>query len=291
MAQKHIGDNKTLEMLRAFIALSKSPNLTRVSSELGLTRQTVRRYISHLEELKGAPLFALNRNNYALTPLGAAMVDDAKAILSLTKRWCARASTTTPTRPQLETSHCIDGDGRESFSQQHPLCHMSHKASPLVQEALAAWAASSAKLESLAFQKIRPHIIIYKKDPRGWLCVEIGDQSAYTRWFGWAWSKSAVGNLSSEDQAGTEFDRMVSETYSKVHRGGEARLDHVFAHLPREDSPEPVPVTFQRLLMTLLLPDQTPVLAVLVIITREVEIDALAQEMNPSPAENYDVFT
>lgn len=280
----------TFEMLRAFVTLSESLNLTEASHRLGVTRQTIRRYITCLEELKGAPLFTLERNTYALTPLGGAMIDDAKVILRQTERWRVPVEGRGQMVPRLETSQCVDRQGREFLSQQHPICDISHKGSPLIQDALAAWATSSARLEATAFAAVRPYVVVYKKDPLGWLCIEIGELSAYTQWFGWTWSKSAVGNLSRNDQAGDEFDRMVSETYATVHRSGDARLDHVFAHLPRETSEQPLPVTFQRLLMTLILPDRSPVLAVLVVITRHVEINALMQDDAPAIPEDLEAI-
>ena len=56
---------------------------------------------------------------------------------------------------------------------------------------------------------------------------------------------------------------------------GGVRFDHLFAHLPRESSDQKVPVTFQRLLMGCVFPDDTPALAVLVAVTGDVKIDGL----------------
>ena len=274
MPRKSNGHQSTHELLRAFVALSESLNLTETSEELGLTRQTVRRYITHLESLKGAPLFELKKNSYRLTPLGAATQDAAKSVLNLTEKVCSPQSDIREFS-HLEVASYIDDQGREFHTQQHPVSTISKTCCPLVQRGFGAWATALMQLEAGEMKSIRPFLVVYRQDPKGWLCVEIGEKSAYTQWFGWTWSKSALGKLSYQDQAGDEFERMVSDAYSKVFSQGGARVDHVFAHLPRETPDQISPVTFQRLLMTCILPDGTPVLAVLVAISNQITITAL----------------
>ncbi|MEO0749725.1 MAG: LysR family transcriptional regulator [Pseudomonadota bacterium] len=275
MPRKQIGEETTLEMLKAFVTLADTLNLTETSTELSATRQTVRRHISHLEEIKGGALFTLSKNTYVLTPIGEAALPDARHILRQAERWSDPRVGSDTESVYLEAIRFVDDEGREFLSQQHPVSAISKLGSPLLRTALAAWANGAAQLESDVAAPIRPYLVIYRRDPRGWLCVEIGEKSAYARWFGWTWSKSAVGRLSYEDRAGDDFDAMVSDAYSKVHGEGTVRLDHLYAHLPRETSGRPEPVTFQRLLMTFALPDLTPVLAVLVVITDQVEINLL----------------
>ena len=258
-------------MLRAFLALAECLNLSEASDALGLTRQTVRRYIDTLEVQKGAPLFILDRNRYLLTPLGEASVAEARHIVSRTDRFCAPVAHS----HLLDALTFFDEEGRLFRFEQHPITSISNKACPLLQRAFANWASAKMQLESDEMTSIRPYLVVYRRDQQGWRCVEIGDKSAYTRWFGWTWSKSAVGKLSFQDRAGLEFDRAVSEIYLEVYSHSAARLDHLYAHLPREEEQEPIPVTFQRLLLTCKLPDGTPVLAVLVAITGAVDIAAL----------------
>mgnify|MGYP001803153712 CR=1 FL=1 len=141
--------------------------------------------------------------------------------------------------------------------------------------------------------EVRPHLVIYRRSNTGWVCVEVGDKSAYTKWFGWTWAKSAVGRLSEDDQAGNEFNRFIAEAYERLHGEGGVRLDHLFAHLPREASEGPIPVTFQRLLMGCIFPDKTPALAVLVSITANVEIDGLSdhdiERVSPKLLAEFDI--
>lgn len=281
MPRKAIGTQATHELLRAFLALAESLNLTEASEALGLTRQTVRRYIDVLEEMKGAPLFALQKNSYVLTPLGEASLPEARFILTRTARFCSPASGEPGASSYLSTSTFFDDEGRDFHLQQHPVSSLASKACPLLQKAFAAWASAKMRLEAAEMRTIRPYLLVYRDDPQGWRCMEIGDRSAYARWFGWAWSKSAVGKLSYEDEAGDEFDRVVSDTYKEVFGHGGARLDHIFAHLARQGENRPLPVTFQRLLMACNLPDGTRVIAVLTAITNDIEIAALGPDWRP----------
>ena len=55
--------------------------------------------------------------------------------------------------------------------------------------------------------------------------------------------------------------------------------------MPRPDSATPVPVTFQRLLMGCIFPDGAPALAVLVVITDDVDIPLLPDELKNGGSE------
>lgn len=259
-------------MLRAFIAMSETLNIQRTANQLGATRQTVRRHLAQLEVIMGGPLFTLEQKTYQITDLGSASLLGAKSLLRYADRWTQYRADDTHSSPFLDYRTINDDEGRTFISHQHPISQISEKGIPLLQETLSAWAASSAMLEDPAFAEVRPYLVLYKWSERGWVCVEIGEKSANTRWFGWAWAKSAVGHLLEEDHAGEAINKLIEEAYDRIYHEGGVRLDHLFAHLHREGSSPPVPVTFQRLLMGCLFPDGTPALAVLVAITRNVTI-------------------
>ena len=289
MSRKTVGRQATHEVLRAFLALAENLNLSEASEELGVTRQTLRRYIDVLEDMKGAALFDLKKNNYVLTSAGEASLAEARYILNRTEKFCSPNYRALGASPYLNTTFFIDQEGRSFRSEQHPISAISKLACPLLQRAHSAWANAAMKLEAAEMKSIRPYFVVYRQDVQGWRCVEIGNTSAYARWFGWTWSKSAVGKLSYQDNAGDEFDAIVSDTYAEVFGRGDARLDHVFAHLPRESESGPVPVTFQRLLLTCILPDNTPVIAVLVAITNDVKISGLESAQLGLVSESLDM--
>lgn len=265
-------------MLRAFVTLGKSLNLTKTCEKLGVTRQTVRRHINDLEGIKGKALFSVENREYSLTPFGKALIVDAEIILRQLQAWSGQSRLTRRSYNWLEAAQYLDSCGREFFSQQHPIIQLAENGLPIMKRALAAWGQAHTQIEDAAMADIRPYLVIYRKNPNGWVCVEIGVQSAYARWFGWAWSKSAIGKLSEADNAGDDYNDFISGAYARIHGEGGVRLDHLFAHLPRETSDEPIPISFQRLLMGCVFPDGTPGLAVLVLMTNQIEINELRND-------------
>ncbi len=270
----------TVAMLRALVSMSATLNLSKTCEELGATRQTVRRHLTELEQLKGEKLFEVVDRQYRLTAAGAAALDGAKSLLVQFDTWSGQSALKRDMTDGLEKSAYTEPDGRTFYSQQHPVSSIATTGLPLIREALKVWGASETHIEHQAMAKIRPYTVLYRKGPAGWVFVDIGQESAYAKWFGWAWSKSAIGNLIDEDNVGDEFNEFIAGAYSKIYDEGGVRLDHLFAHLPK-DGGDALPVTFQRLLLGCAFPDGTPGLLVLAVITSKVEIDALSPEARP----------
>jgi hypothetical protein len=280
----------TFDMLRAFDSLARTLNLSETSDLLGVTRQTVRRHISDLEGIRGGDLFTLQKHSYALTQLGIASLAGARSMLRQADSWSKAAVNGSNGSQHLEYGQFQDDEGRRYFSQQHPVNLVAQVGAPLVQKTLVAWGHALARIEAPEFSDVRPYLVVYRRNPDGWVCVEVGEKSTYAKWFGWAWSKSAVGRLSQEDRAGDEFNGFIANAYERIHDEGGVRLDHLFAHLPREVSDAPIPVTFQRLLMGCVFPDGTPALAVLVSISDDVTIDGLGADGLMVPQEVIQEF-
>jgi len=271
----------TVAMLRAFVCMSRTLNLSKTCEELGATRQTVRRHLTDLESIKRERLFEVVDRQYRLTAHGAASLEGAKSLLLHLDTWSGQSTLSKEFSGGLESSRYVDGDGKEFFSQQHPVSKIAMEGLPLVKKALVAWGTAETRIEHEAMDAIRPYIVLYRKGPAGWVFVEVGKESAYARWFGWAWSRSAIGKLLNEDNVGDEFNEFIAGAYSRIYEEGGVRLDHLYAYLPRDGS-DPLPVTFQRLLLGCVFPDGTPGLSVLAVITSKVEIDALKDEDRPS---------
>lgn len=285
MTSSKCGRAITVDMMRAFVVLSDCLNLTQAAKQLGATRQTVRRHITDLESIKSGRLFELDQNEYALTHLGRETLPDARSILRKIDHWAGADSLARRNSNGLEIARFTDSSGRRFLSQQHPINALGMDGLPIMKRALAAWGCAATQIEHPAMAVIRPYLVIYRKSPEGWICVEIGEKSAYARWFGWAWSKSAIGRLSHDDNAGDAFNDFIAGAYAGIHQEGGVRLDHLFAFLPRGKSDQPVPVSFQRLLLGCVLPDGTPALSVLVLMTNQVRIDDLSQDHDPVPDE------
>ncbi len=274
MLQSKSNSGATIAMLRAFVCMSRHLQLSKTCEELGATRQTVRRHINDLERIKGGKLFEVVDRQYHLTNYGDACLEGAKSVLSQFDAFSGQSPLDRSYAEGLEYSRYVDEDGREFFSQQHSISKIATDGLPLAREALAAWGSAETRIEHPAMQGIRPYTVLYRKGPNGWVFVDVGSESAYTKWFGWAWSKSAIGKLMNEDNVGDAFNDFIAGAYSKIYDEGGLRLDHLFAYLPK-DGGDPLPVTFQRLSLGCVFPDGTPGLAVLALITNQVEIDAI----------------
>ncbi len=272
-------------MLRAFVVLSERLNLSKACEELGATRQTVRRHIAELEAIKGQPLFYVEDRQYHLTDFGAGSIDDAKFILRQIETWSGQSPLVRNSSLWLEKSQYTDPQGREFFSQQHPIFKIASTGLPIMKSALAAWGNAQTQIESDAMAQIRPYLVVFRKSANGWVFVEVGKHSAYSQWFGWVWSKSAIGKLLQEDNAGDDYNEFIAGAYARIYDEGGIRLDHVFAYIPKEGFDDPVPVRLQRLLLGCVFPDGTPGLAVLALVTNQIEIDALQDKDVPSSPE------
>ena len=75
------------EMIRSFSKLAKTLNLSHAVHELSSTRQTVRRHIASLEEIKGEKLFEVINRQYALTEAGRNALPEADQILARGHAW------------------------------------------------------------------------------------------------------------------------------------------------------------------------------------------------------------
>lgn len=254
------------------MTLADTLNLSQTAEALATTRQTVRRHIDALEEEKGAPLFRLDGQAYVLTDFGRASLEDARLILNDVHRWAKSGVIVSRSSKYLEQARFLDSEGRLFLSQQHPVSQISRKGTDLVKRTFAAWGQSGGEISSPAFEAVGPSLVTYRGSAAGWVCVAVGQQSAYAKWFGSTWAQSAIGRLLHEDNAGDDVNDFVYAAYDRIYSTGSIRFDHVMAHLPRPDSVDPVPVTFHRLLIGCLFPDGAPALIVLVDITQDVDI-------------------
>ena len=121
-------------------------------------------------------------------------------------------------------------------------------------------------------------MVIYRRYGDRWVCVEIGEKSSYAAWYGLDWAKSNVGHTIGHTPAGSDFANTILRAYNGVYKTGGVRFDHVFREIPQKMNDRYVPVSFQRLLLGLTFPDNSPALAVLIDRTHQIDIDGLAEE-------------
>ncbi|PXW72835.1 regulatory helix-turn-helix LysR family protein [Loktanella sp. PT4BL] len=280
MYQSKNNTGVTVDMLRAFVCLSRHLNLSKASDELGTTRQTVRRHITDLEVILEQKLFEVVDRQYELTPEGSERIEEAQKLILQLDSWAGQSALTKKTKAGLEKLEYTDKEGRSFHSQQHPVSQIAINGLPLMKSALMAWGNAKTQIEHEAMDEIRPYMVLFRKVPAGWVFVHVGKESAYARWFGWTWASSAIGKLINEDNVGDEYNEFIGGAYSRIYEEGGVRLDHIFAHLPK-DGGQPHPGTFQRLLLGGVFPDGTPGLILMASITEQVEIDALSEADRP----------
>lgn len=266
----------SLDMLRAFVCLAETLNLSRASEVLGVTRQTLRRNIDHLETLRGERLFELDQGRYRLSAAGETRLSDAREILTWCDSWDSTNRFAIRRLDGYEHARYAGPGGEVFHTQQHSLASIASSGSVLLRRALAAWGTSLARVDDPAWSELQPYRVVYRRTGTSWIFAEVGARSAYTLWFGEEAARSAVGTLFHEDNVGDEFNDFIARAYSEVHAGGGMRLDHVYATLPWQGG-ELRPVGFQRLLAGCAFPDGSPALMMIAAITDRLQIDSLPE--------------
>lgn len=277
------------EMMRSFVTLARTLNLSHAVKELGSTRQTLRRHISLLEEEMGAQLFRVDDRRYSLTEDGEKALPEATALVARCTMWLRGAS-----RHQEGLQQVIFGlpNGWSFQQQQHPLSWIWNGQSVLMRETLRAWAMSGGNIESPHLAHVRPYLLVYRLTSTGWITVEFGEESFYVLWYGWAAARSSIGRSVGSLPGGADFARLLEQPMEEVTNSQGARLDHVFTQVPKGEKGEITPICYTRLMMGGRFPDQSQALLTLVEADPNIEIEGLdTTALPPVPADvvvNFD---
>ena len=266
------------EMLRSFTTLAKTLNLSQTVRILDCTRQTVRRHIDTLEEIRGAKLFEVKDRQYSITEAGSQSVIEAQYLLDRSEAWLAGRSIFTEDVDGLVRATYTDQEGHEFHAQQHPINRIWIDSPPLLPKSFQAWSNARFRIEDPAMEPVRPYMLLYREYQSNWFSVAIGDKSSYASWHDWTRAKSAIGRPIQESPADPEVRTIITQAYAQVLRVGGSRLDHIFARISRTKGGPLLPVSFQRLLLTCTLPDGTPLLASIVARTHRLDISGLSQD-------------
>lgn len=259
------------EMIRSFVTLARTLNLSHAVKELSSTRQTVRRHIATLEEEMGAPLFYIDDRRYRLTEVGEAALPGAKDILARGTTWLRGQVSSIGHLQQLKARV-----GQwEFYQEQQPIGLIWKDPSLLLRETFRAWAMSGGEIENPSFAHVRPYLIIYRQSEGAWICVEFGQKSVYVNWFGQDYARSSIGRPISQMPAGEAFSHLIYEAFHEVEATQTARLDHVFTRMPRYPSEDLAPVAYQRLILSGFFPDGSPAVMSLIMPVDEVRITGL----------------
>lgn len=258
------------EMLRSFTCLAATLNLSHTVRELRSTRQTVRRHVNQLEELKGGPLFEVVERQYVLTELGHAVLPEALDLLARADGWLTGQSRLINGMQYLRRE---DPDGWFFFQQQQPIGKLFGSTSPLLPEVMKAWAAAGGHLEHEALANVRPFCTVFRRVGEEWLFTEVGEESSFVSWFGWTVSRSSIGRPLAEMPGGGNFGLLSNVAYTEVETNQSARLDHIFSVLPKGTEAKMLPISFERLLLGARFPDGS--FAMISAVRRTYDVDIL----------------
>jgi biotin operon repressor len=264
------------EMMRSFVGLARTLNLSVAVEQLGSTRQTVRRHIAQLEEAMGFSLFEVEDRRYVLTDRGAQALAPAQVLLDQGKVWYSGQFE--HVAGMLKFSYESE-DGWIYYQQQQPVSLIWTLKSNLLRSALKAWTLAEGQLESEHFLNVRPHIVAYRENTDGWICVEVGEHSFYSTWFGWAQARSSLGRSLNQFPGGDAVASLADAPFQDIRVSNSVRVDQVLTKLPRgNDGGALKPVVFDRLLMGMVLPDGSPVIVSFVDRACEVRITGMGSE-------------
>ena len=256
-------------MIRSFVVLARTENLTIAVSELGVTRQTIRRHITQLEELLGCILLISTPRGYRLTEEGRRHLANAEWTLDQMEDWVTGAVDVVGYLQQVSLQ--LDGGGY-FCGRQHKLSDVWRLGTATIQQGFRAWCGSQGDVEHPRVEEIRSKMVLFRKQRGKWLYIHVGDESTTKSWLGLVWAGSEVGSFLEEGIMAGEMDRFVTQAYDQTLSCGTVRYDHIATTLVRTKAGLPEPVNYQRLIMAFRLPDGSPVLGVLAVVTDDIEI-------------------
>ena len=277
------------EMMRSFVTLARTLNLSHAVKELKSTRQTLRRHITLLEEEMGAQLFRVDDRRYSLTEEGVNALPEALNLVAKSTMWLRG---TARHQNNLQRISFELPNGWTFDQQQHPLSRVWSKQSILMRETLRGWAMSGGQIESPLLAHVRPYLIVYRMTPAGWITVEFGEESFYVKWFGWAAARSNIGRTVGSLPGGPDFARLLEQPFDEVTNTQGARLDHVSTQVPKGEEGTITPTRYARLMLGGRFPDQSEALFALVEAEPDIDIEGINhKDLPPIPAEvmvNFD---
>ena len=277
------------EMLRSFVTLAETLNVSRAVQELGVTRQTLRRHIEILEKCRGQSLFVVDDRQYRLTSEGAQAVQEARNLLERGRAWLDSEA---GHREGLFHFTLTRQDGYYYHLQQHPISRVWTHEGQVLRQAIQAWALSEGQIEHKAFQAVRPHALVFRYLDDHWLCAEVGEDSDFARWYGWSWARSSVGRKIDGLPGAGRFNFSAAQSYDELRATQGLRLDHIATLMPHGPQDTLRPICFARLLLGCRFPDGS--FAMMSMVDQSCDIDipgldpvilAQARAVEPAPKE------
>jgi hypothetical protein len=263
-------------IVRSFVALADTLNLSHAVKDLGITRQTLRRHIALLEELKGGALFDLNERRYSLSPLGERLLPEAEALISNAISWLSGEAKLVN---GLQVLRHEPQDDVYFYQQQHQLDRAFSSSGTMLQSVIKGWSNAEGQLGNESLRRVRPFCNIFRRVDGNLIFTEVGEHSSFVSWFGSAQAQSTIGRALGEMPGGGNFAGLVDIAYTEIERNQSIRLDHIHTLIPKEGSDVSLPISYERLLLGARFPDQSPAIISVVRRTYDLEINGVTNSM------------
>ncbi|WP_323780352.1 LysR family transcriptional regulator [Thalassovita sp.] len=263
------------ELLRSFTTLAETLNLSRTVERLNSTRQTVRRHINILEELKGEQLFVIVERQYQLTDAGRRSLREAEDIQARGAAWL-----------NGEAGHVgglfhiakEEPGGWCYYLQQHPISEIWSGQNELLKQGIRYWTEAEGRIADKAFDPIRDNLMVFRKAAEDWICTAVGSNSSYATWYGWRWESSSIGRAVPSLPGGDAHAVQLSQPFEDVRATQGLRYDHVHTMMNRGEEGIPEPISFKRLLLGCRYPDDSFAMVSLVVRSYDLQIEGLSQD-------------
>jgi len=240
------------EMLRSFVMLADTLNVSRAVQELGVTRQTLRRHIELLEEARKQTLFVVEDRQYKLTDDGRQAVQEARNLLERGRAWLEAEAAH---RAGLFRFSLLRENNYFYHLQQHPISRVWTHEGQVLRDAIKAWSLSEGELEHTAFQAVRPYALVFRFLDDQWICAEVGEESSFAHWYGWNWARSSVGRKIDGLPGAGRFNFSAAQSYDELRATQGLRLDHIATQMPHGPDDVMRPICFSCLLLGCRFPD------------------------------------
>lgn len=264
-------------MLRSFIELAETLNLSAAAKKLETTRHTIKRHIAELESLKGQKFFTYDNRSFKLTMQGLSALEEARYLVSQANSWLAKKSDAGEQFP----NSVFQNQDEYLYVEEYQIADVWKYGVPLLQAGLKCWVEAKGQIENEEFAKIRPYLVMFRSQQESWLCVEIGEESSFMSWVGWKVAKSSIGTCLDFDPIVSKSGRQMTDAYKYAAKSGGIVYEHVCATLPRGGVEGLHPVNFQRLIFSCFYPDGSLALATLVARTNKVLIEGIDPAVVP----------
>ena len=150
-------------------------------------------------------------------------------------------------------------------------------APPILKVGALSLARSGGSIDHSQMDRIRPYMLVVRKNRNEWVISEIGEKSVFAMWFGHPVARSKLGRL---PDLGAETEAIVSDwqrAYNSVHETGGSRYEHCSLCMPRKFEGPSFPLNYQRLLAACKFANGEVAVAVIVAATDSVEIPGLPE--------------